>query len=910
MPAQPTMVFVPSIYGDYNYGTIYYGGQWFTLRPPPGLPPSPPPAGPPIPAGYNIAPFTAEAVNYETIFVSWNPPTGPFLDFRLVRNRYGFPTDENDGTTLLDSGGAGYPGNNYFDSNVIPGTMHYYGVYILIQIGTAQVWYRAGLCAVLAVNNYNSADIMLLKRLPEYYQISPIDNPLELTTDNLSNPYITQFMGIFGWGLDYLKTQLALAANVNNVSVIPVNWLVNLCGTVGFPYYPEVDAAIMREAVENQAFLVHSRGTLKGIEAVVTQLTGWGTDISPGINLMLEDDQSAFIDPLYPLWNSSVSYNAGEIVAWGPSSQPDYFFQSIAGANLGNTPPTTANGSNSYWSAVYYSATGGNLVDGRAPTAMVLAASTHAATNANSTGVYIKIAGGTVTVININGTVTGLTSGTFFVPAGGTVTVTYSVAPTTFSTTLPSLLNSATGWLNTWEPLIDGMSNYGNPTNATALVERVGILTPPNTGLYTQNGLGITNNSGSTSAIELRSVSRSPADIGLYQYPQRGHVIGDGIPVPFTLPQQTWVSTVEYFPGQVVSYEGMPYLALKASTGITPPANGIPSNEWQPIGYDSRIALMLSGWTGQNLNVGGNLQYAVTPYVLWFDETGTFITSVYIRTPSSGNAPNLIAFDSFAQPNGWGSALTTPDIGTFTWTAQVSNFNANALNNGAAVPATANARTLETINYGSATAMVGVTFASLPNGGWYGGLVLRWASNTSYIRADQTFITQINGTAVTTLATHSTPFLAGDRMTASCNGNVITVYRNGTQVSTVTTAFNNSATVFGMVVETPVVFPAGTVQPNATRTAPRRSQKRGREGWAGGSFGAWGGKTVATVNVARGPVVYPLHGPVRARIIPAPFARGHKHSRVGAYTTTPAVINPSGQPVRARGGQARRGVTG
>ena len=67
--------------------------------------------------------------------------------------------------------------------------------------------------------------------------------------------------------------------------------------------------------------------------------------------------------------------------------------------------------------------------------------------------------------------------------------------------------------------------------------------------------------------------------------------------MPFTLPRQTWYSWVEYFPGQVVSYQGLPFLALKASTGITPPSNGIPSNEWQPIGYDSRVALMLSGHT-------------------------------------------------------------------------------------------------------------------------------------------------------------------------------------------------------------------------------------------------------------------------------------------------------------------------
>ncbi len=934
---QPTLVFAPSIYGKDYYGTVYYGGEWYVLLPPvvpppipPGAPPGttppsgpfaplPPPAtgstpgllGTLVPSGYSVAPFTAEAVDYETLFISWNPPTGLFLDFRLVRNRYGFPVDENDGTTLLDSGGSGYPGNNYFDSNVIPGTMHYYGIYILVQVGTAQIWYRAGLTAVLAVTNYSSSSVMLLDRIPEYYQIGDLSDPLELTTDFLGNTYLQQFIQIFGWGLDYLKTQLALAENVNNTSVVPVNWLSSLAATVGFPYYPEVDAATMRDAVGNQAALVRSRGTLTGIGDIVTQLTGWSTDIRPGINMMLEDDQSAFTDPYYAVWNPSLSYNAGEIVAWGPGGAPDYFYRSLASGNLGNTPPTTPV-SNSFWQDVYYSSSGPNIVDNRAPTPIVLGASGVPALNVNATGVYVQI-GGTdgATQIYVNGALSPLSLGIVFVPADGTITLTYNTAPTTFTTTFPCLLNSTTGWMSTWEPLIDGMTN-GHPVNSAALVERVGILTPPAVGIYTQNGLGIANDSGATSSIELRSISRSTADIAAgLQYPSRGQVIGDGIPVPFLLPRQQWYSYVEYFPGQVVSYEGLPFLALKASTGITPPTNGVPTNEWQPVGYDSRIALMLSGWTGQNLNVAGSFTYAVTPFVQWFDETGTFINQVYIRTPVSGSTPSLLVFDPFCLPSTWGTALGTPTIGGLTWSPQVSNFVNNAFANGAAVPATANTRTLEIINYGSANGNVGVTLASLPNGGWYGGLVLRWASNTSYIRVDQYAVWEINGASIIQLTVHGTSFSAGDRMVANCNGNIITIYRNNVAVSAVTTSFNNTQTQFGLVVESSVINPSGFVQSPATRIHQTRAARRNREYWIGGNYGSWGGVVVATTNVARGPQLYPLHGPVRARI-PAPLhvtGREYDSSNAIHLTTTPAPIIHRSQPVKARPAPGRPGRT-
>jgi hypothetical protein len=65
---------------------------------------------------------------------------------------------------------------------------------------------------------------------------------------------------------------------------------------------------------------------------------------------------------------------------------------------------------------------------------IVLGATGVASENNNPYAVALTISGGTVTAIAINGTVTGLTSGTFYVPAAGTVTVTYSVTPTVFTT--------------------------------------------------------------------------------------------------------------------------------------------------------------------------------------------------------------------------------------------------------------------------------------------------------------------------------------------------------------------------------------------------------------------------------------------------------------------------------------------
>jgi hypothetical protein len=70
-------------------------------------------------------------------------------------------------------------------------------------------------------------------------------------------------------------------------------------------------------------------------------------------------------------------------------------------------------------------------------TAMTLAATTVAAPNPNPVPVSVTITGGTVTVIAVNGVVTGLTTGTFTVPAFGSITITYSAAPTFAVADLP-----------------------------------------------------------------------------------------------------------------------------------------------------------------------------------------------------------------------------------------------------------------------------------------------------------------------------------------------------------------------------------------------------------------------------------------------------------------------------------------
>jgi hypothetical protein len=181
-----------AIYGITVYGTDTYGLS--------------------LPPAYLNAPMSAIPVDYSTILVTWKQPSGIMFRYRLITNRYGYPVDENDGDIIYDS--EDYPGSYYLDQSVIPGTYHYYGFYVLVDIGD-NIWIRSGLTACLAPYPYEYGT-WFMEHLPEYYRTNP-SNGDALTDDVNGNTQLQNLLNVLGWAADYLQTQYdALANHVND----------------------------------------------------------------------------------------------------------------------------------------------------------------------------------------------------------------------------------------------------------------------------------------------------------------------------------------------------------------------------------------------------------------------------------------------------------------------------------------------------------------------------------------------------------------------------------------------------------------------------------------------------------------------------------------------------------------------
>lgn len=292
-----------------------------------------------LPPAYLSTPFTATPVNYGAIRVNWKQPSGIIFRYRLLTNRFGYPVNENDGNIVFDS--LTYPASTYYDTGIIPGTYHYYAMYVLVDVGD-NIWVRSGLAATLMPKNFGSSK-WLFDHTPEYFRTRPEDGSA-LTDDAQGNTALEAFYNVVGWGYDYIRTQYATLANhLNDPKIIPLNDLWNMAAEVGLTFSAETPAYVVRKAVGNWAHISQERGTLHGLAGELALRTGWPADVQIGQNMILEDDQAQFLDPIFIEYSPNQTYRVNECV-----HHHFCWFRCLIDEIIGIEPPAFGT-SNTWW---------------------------------------------------------------------------------------------------------------------------------------------------------------------------------------------------------------------------------------------------------------------------------------------------------------------------------------------------------------------------------------------------------------------------------------------------------------------------------------------------------------------------------------------------------------------------------
>lgn len=314
-----------TIYGVNLFGTSYYG---------PPLPPPPPPI-------YHIQPFIAASIDYATVLVSWKTPDGNAWDkLRLVKSWDGYPAHETDGIILVENDGAT---NSYADTTLHPGAYAYYSLFV--HTTSSGVWSRAGEANCITISDQGSFS-WVFDSIPNYFKyLGASISPVVATTPNLQ---INKFLSVFGWGIDYERTQAQAWKNLYDSRKNSYTQLALLGDELGIDFEPLANATRMRRYVEGASTLLRQRGTILGLQQSVLTLTGLGLQVIRSGNRMLSGDTAGAANPVWTPWNPALIYELNEQVSY----QGFYYTCALAGTFGSSQPPSGTATSNTWWTIV------------------------------------------------------------------------------------------------------------------------------------------------------------------------------------------------------------------------------------------------------------------------------------------------------------------------------------------------------------------------------------------------------------------------------------------------------------------------------------------------------------------------------------------------------------------------------
>lgn len=267
-----------------RYGIDYYGLSSY---------------GPGSSVTYSATPFIARSSNYGEITLLWTDPVGDYSKIRLVRNRYGYPTNPYDGTMLIDAKN-GFNTTFYVDTDVLQGSYYYYSIFVY-EVET-YTWVRSGDAIGLAVKNYKNGN-RLYEYLPEIYKIT---SAYTATSAN-ENTNLKNFLNLFGFQLDYAQTVIDLL--IKRYSIEQANGVLIplLLQQFGIRNEPEIGLQQSRILARDIIQVYKDKGSLEGLKeyikafanlAIPTAIAGTPNPAVNGIrishNLMLDYNDSSF----------------------------------------------------------------------------------------------------------------------------------------------------------------------------------------------------------------------------------------------------------------------------------------------------------------------------------------------------------------------------------------------------------------------------------------------------------------------------------------------------------------------------------------------------------------------------------------------------------------------------------------
>lgn len=245
-----------------RYGISYYGLSTY---------------GAESPVSYAANNLNAKSITYGTIRITWDSPSGQWSKIKLVRNSYGFPVDENDGTQLdiknngLNEAYKETDPVSYLDENLATNEFYYYSLFVFERVNYK--WLRVGDIIGLSVKDYGYKN-KLVEYLPNVYKL-PSVNATVSVTDTVENETLSSFLNLFGFQLSEYHTLTNLLVNRYNTSTLGGVLLPSILQQFGIPYEPEIGYQQSRILARDAGAIYKGKGSYDGLREFLKAFTGW-----------------------------------------------------------------------------------------------------------------------------------------------------------------------------------------------------------------------------------------------------------------------------------------------------------------------------------------------------------------------------------------------------------------------------------------------------------------------------------------------------------------------------------------------------------------------------------------------------------------------------------------------------------
>lgn len=255
---------------------------------------------------FSALPFTAEALDYDTVDVRWTQIEGDYNQIRLTRSQDGYPETQEDGLVLWEWYQSGNEERitEFIDSPenseipLVPGRFAYYRIWVFQTIQLR--WVIAGDAIVLVPRQHSSLapDGTILVNSTE--KIADLLPRMYFSTDQSphdafdKNTTAYKFIDGFAFTLDEIMTfadnllpeQSGQYANPALLELKTRNF--------GLDFESYIGTKNQKKLVRNAAYFYQNKGTIKGLSAYTESLTGFAPVITTSPNVLLSTADSTF----------------------------------------------------------------------------------------------------------------------------------------------------------------------------------------------------------------------------------------------------------------------------------------------------------------------------------------------------------------------------------------------------------------------------------------------------------------------------------------------------------------------------------------------------------------------------------------------------------------------------------------